>query len=444
MSFDNQENSKEKLGAGRAKMRVFGVGGAGCNIVDSLARIGLTGVEFYAVNTDACALEECNVPNKVLLASRVRRGLGAGGEPELGWAAAEKDSAELKKLFEGIDVAVISAGLGGGTGTGAAPVLARLAKESGALALCIAVLPFDCEGARRQRQAIMGLQQLKLVSDGVICLKNQRLVSVVDENTTLAATFDVSNKWIAECAYGVWRLLTRNGLMNVDFGDLYTVLQGRNTESFFSFAETHGPNRAEEIGERLLKNPLVENGGLFNDAEHALVSIAGGQGMTLLEVRRTVESIQAVAPNANIKVGAAIDKDLSDGLEVTVIASRRSAAPANENATPQTQEEMDKPDGFYSAPESFDPELLSRQTTNRPRPRVLPPPPELSEDRLNEFAQPKQHSRLLGRSQKQRTHQGQLPLEIVSKGRFEKSEPTIFRGEDLDLPTYIRKGALFN
>src|SRR5262245_60598698 len=205
------------------QIRVLGVGGAGGNAVAHLVRAGFEGVRFAALNTDAAALQRVPVPEKLNLGAKSTRGLGAGGDPALGRAAAEEDAAAIRALCTGADVVFVVAGLGGGTGTGAGPVVARLARECGALALAIAILPFECEGGRRQRQAHMGLQELKNACDGVICLSNQRVFKLIDENTTLVEAFTIINEFIAQGVRGIWQLLLRPGLINVDFADLRSV-----------------------------------------------------------------------------------------------------------------------------------------------------------------------------------------------------------------------------
>src|SRR5687768_7231037 len=186
------------------RIKVFGVGGAGCNAVNHIARQPFEGVDFIALNTDAAALRQLSMPNKMVLGEKLTRGMGAGGDPERGRAAAEEDAAKLKALCEGADVIFIAAGMGGGTGTGASPVLSRVAKECGALVLGMLILPFEWEGGRRQRQAQLGLHEMKSAADGVICLPNQKLFRLIDEKTSMVETFALTHELLAQGVRGIW------------------------------------------------------------------------------------------------------------------------------------------------------------------------------------------------------------------------------------------------
>jgi len=236
-------------------IRVLAVGGAGCNVVGHLAKVPLPGVEFAVLSTDTAVLAQSAIPRQVNLGARKSRGLGAGGDPECGRVAAEEDAGAVRELCRGADVVFVVAGLGGGTGTGAAPVVARIAKETGALVLGIALLPFDCEGNRRARQAQSGLQEWKAAADGVICVANQKVLKLVDEKTSLIDAFRITNELVAQGVRGIWRLLFRPGLINVDFAHLCAVTRGRHAESCLATAEAQGENRAREVTEKLLAHP---------------------------------------------------------------------------------------------------------------------------------------------------------------------------------------------
>ena len=218
-------------------LKVIGLGGAGCNAAGLAAQSGAGEAQFLAVNTDAQALEACPAPAKFVLGAARTRGLGAGGDPELGRATAEDDVEKIRSLCAGADLIFLLAGLGGGTGTGAAPVFARVAHESGALVLAVVTLPFEFEGQRRQLQAQNGLQQIKAAADAVICLPNQKIFKMLDEKTSVVDGFKISNGLVAEGLRGIWRLLTQPGLVNVDFADLCAVTRGRHAASLFASAE---------------------------------------------------------------------------------------------------------------------------------------------------------------------------------------------------------------
>ena len=422
-------------------IRVLGVGGAGCNAVGHLAGVGLEGVNFVALNTDAAALARSPVAQRFNLGTKSTRGLGAGGDPGRGRLAAEEDAAELKRICEQADVIFVVAGLGGGTGTGAGPVIARIAKQCGALVLGIVMLPFDCEGGRRQRQAQMGLQELKKVSDGVICLSNQRVFKLIDEKTSLLEAFRITNEFIAQGVRGIWQLLSRSGLINVDFADLCSVTEGRHSESTLVTAEARGESRGREVVERLMAHPLVEGGQELADASAVLVCIAGGGDLTLAEVNRIMEQVSRQCEQAHIILGAAIDPSMGDRLSVTLLASRggllTEPSPVTGTVSGIGMAAPHSPTGADLADH-----LMGPESGPRPAPRFLPPPPILT---------PEQTERLLNQQNAARPRrsgpklrQSQLPLEIITRGRFEKSEPTIHKGQDLDVPTYIRRGVALN
>jgi cell division protein FtsZ len=418
------------------QIRVLGVGGAGGNAVSHLARGGLEGVQFAALNTDAAALSRTPFTRKINLGAKSTRGLGAGGDPALGRAAAEEDAAQIRAACDGANVVLVVAGLGGGTGTGGGPVVARIAKECGALVLAIVVLPFDCEGGRRQRQAQMGLQELKAASDGVICLSNQRVFKLIDEHTSLLEAFQIINEFIAQGVRGLWQLLTRPGLINVDFADLRSVTEGRHSESALVTAEARGENRGREVLERLMAHPLLEGGQALTEAGGVLVCIAGGADLTMAEVNRVMEQVSRQCEHAHIIMGAAIDPEMGDRLSVTLLASRGGVGAESLIAAPGPAMSS----GNF--PVNLSQHLFGAGPAPRPAPRFVPPPPSLTTEQTEQLLTQQNSGR--GRRSGSKLRQGQLPLEIISRGRFEKSEPTIHQGQDLDVPTYIRRGVALN
>jgi cell division protein FtsZ len=363
----------------------------------------------------------------VLGASRTR-GLGAGGDPELGRAAAEEDLEKIRSFCAGADIIFLLAGLGGGTGTGAAPVFARVARENGALVLALVTLPFDFEGDRRQFQAQTGLQHLKTHADAVICLPNQKLFKMLDENTSVVEGFRISNSLLAEGLRGIWRMLMQTGLINVDFADLCSVTRGRHAASFFATAEAAGEKRAEQVSEKLMAHPLLDGGQVLNESDSLLVSIVGGPDMTMNEIHKLMEPLHRQCENAHIIFGAAIDESFAGRLSVTLIASRRRL---DEELAPFKVVPPEKPESL---------QLLDTAVQERSASRFGAPPPALSEEKREQIMRVQG-----GRSRKKLSRlQKELPLEIIFKGRFEKSDPTIRNGEDLDVPTYIRRGVPLN
>jgi cell division protein FtsZ len=435
-------------------IKVLGVGGAGCNALGHMSAEPLEGVAYAALNTDAAVLGRLGVSTRLVLGTKSTRGLGAGGDPERGRAAAEEDRDQIRALCDGADIVFIVAGLGGGTGTGAAPVVACTAREMGALVLAIVFLPFDCEGGRRQAVALEGLEQLQSEADGVICLPNQKLFKFIDEKTTLIDAFAVANNFVASGIRGIWRLLFRPGFINIDFSDLCSLTKGKHSDNPLATVEARGEHRAQEVLDKLFAHPLIDGGQVLADATGVLITIAGGPNLTMTEVNRISEQIQRQAENAQIFLGAAIEEELEDRITVTVVASCRSNRRAE--AQPERGRKSEPADlGRANRPgepaghrfqQRVDPDSQLIESNEAPRPasRFVPPPPELTPDRTEQLLVRQNGNGSRQRKVAARLRQGQLPLEIISRGRFEKSEPTIHRGEDLDVPTYIRRNIALN
>ena len=326
----------------------------------------------------------------------------------------------------------ILAGLGGGAGTGISPVLARVAKEAGALVLGFVTTPFDCEGGRRQRLAQHGLAELKSAADGVICLPNQKVFKMIDENTSVLETFKITNDFLADGVRGVWRLLMHKGLIDIHFADLAALLRDRHGESCFAVAEAMGPTRSREVMDKLLAHPMLDGGQMLGETEAVLVSLIGGPDLTMAEVNRVMEQVNRQCEHAQVIMGAAIDEAFNERLAVTLIAARKGL----ESAAGET--------GAAGRNEELVEQLLPRSSKSRRGSRFVPPAPELPPEQVQQLLA--RQGRGGSRSPKGASalRQGQLPLEIVSKGRFDKSEPTIHKGEDLDVPTYIRRGVALN
>jgi len=238
-------------------VKIFGVGSAGVAMLDTLNGGDFAGAGFVAVNTDASSLAASSAAIKIQLETKLLRGLGTGGDPERGRAIAEEQFSMLKTACEGADVVFVVAGLGGGAGSGISSVLARAAKEAGALVLAFVTLPFACEGNRRQQQAQQGLDQLKSVADGVICLPCQKTFKLIDENTSVLDTFRITDGLLMESVRGVWRLLTRKGLIRIHFDDLCALLRDRHSESVFACVEATGPARARSPACAWMAGPVA-------------------------------------------------------------------------------------------------------------------------------------------------------------------------------------------
>jgi cell division protein FtsZ len=424
------ETSKKRLTA-----KMFGVGRAGVILLEQIATRGLSGVSFAAINTDAASLMVSSATDKILLESKLLRGLGTGGDPERGRSLAEENLPKLKAACEGADVVFIVTGLGGGAGTGISPVLARVAKESGALVLAVVTLPFACEGNRRQQQAAEGLTDLKAVADGVLCLPNQKIFQLIDEDTSLVDTFRMTAELLADGVGGIWRLMASKGLIEIHFADLCALLRDHHGESSFATAEASGKTRSREVLDKLFAHPMLDGGKIFTNSEAVLVSLMGGTDLTMAEVNRVMEHINGKCGKAQVIMGAAIDETLEDKLTVTIIATRREDSLA-------TRAGLNDASHSEGRAGDLDTQLLPRTNAGRPNSRFVPPAPSMPQEKMNELMGRQTGARQRKNSSKMR--QGTLPLEIISKGRFDKSEPTIHKGEDLDVPTYIRRGVALN
>jgi len=417
-------------------VKIFGVGSAGTAMLEQMAKDDFAGATFVAVNTEAQQLANPAV-SRIHLETKLLRGLGTGGDPERGRKAAEENFQTLKEACAGAAVIFIVTGLGGGAGTGISPVLARAARESGALALAFVTLPFDLEGNRRQQQARQGLDHLKAAADGVICLPNQKICKLIAENMSLMDTFRTTTGLLVDGVRGIWRLLMHRGLIEIHFDELSSLLRDRG-ESCFAAVEAAGTTRARDTMEKILAHPLLDGGQILKEADAVLVSLMGGPDLTMADVNRVMEAVNQQCQRAQVMMGAAVDESFRDRLAVTVIATRRDRHQRESTTTDSEQATVTA----NTEAQELDTQFLETQATARPASRFVPPAPTLT---------PEQREQLLtkqggGRARKQvsRMKQGNLPLEIINKGRFNKTEPTVHKGEDLDVPTYIRRGVALN
>ena len=392
--------------AGAPLVKIFGAGNAGAKLLGALATAEFAAAQTAIIDTDAGGFGASDATVKIQLENKLLRGLGSGGDPDRAKALAEEQFSTLKNACEGASVVFILAGLGGGAGSGISPILARAAREAGALVLAFVTLPFDCEGNRREAQAQAALEQLKAAADGVICLPSQKIFKLIDENTSLVETFSFSGGFLIEGVRGVWQLLTRPGLIQVHFADLCGLLRDRHAENVFAFVEASGAGRSREVVEKILAHPLLDEGRALADADAVLVSLLAGKDLTMAEVNRVMEQVKRQCSHAQIIMGAAVDADLKSKLCVTIIAGKQSAASLPTRVEVRTGTANTNPAGKSDI-------VMTRPS--RPR-----------------------------RTGAAKAVQTQLPLTIISKGRFDKSEPTLHHGEDLDVPTFIRRGVPLN
>jgi cell division protein FtsZ len=302
-----------------AVIRVVGIGGAGLNALDRMIDAGITGVEFVAVNTDIQQLQMNDAPVKIHIGRELTEGLGSGADPEVGTRAAEEAYDQIKRALRGSDMVFVAAGEGGGTGSGAAPVIARIARELGALAVGIVTMPFRFEGTRRRSAADVGAQALKDACDTVIVVPNDRLLEVLEKDTSMLDAFKIADDVLRQGVQGICDLITMPGLINLDFADVRTVMQdGGNALMGIGYAT--GENRAREAAERALRSPLIDTE--LTGARGILLSIAGGDDLSLFEVNEAAEVVrQGAVDDTNLIFGATIDDRLTGQIWVTVIAT---------------------------------------------------------------------------------------------------------------------------
>ena len=316
MSYSNAPSLHEL----KPRIVVFGVGGAGGNAVNNMIDARLQGVEFVVANTDAQALTRAKTPNRIQLGHSITEGLGAGARPEVGQAAAQESQPEILEMLEGAHMVFVAAGMGGGTGTGAAPVIARTARERGILTIAVVTKPFHFEGQRRMQLAEQGVQELRKHVDTLIVIPNQNLFRVANERTTFAEAFQLADQVLYSGVRGVTDLMVMPGLINLDFADVRTVMAEMGT-AMMGTGEGDGPNRALDAAHGAIANPLLDIVSM-RGAKGVLINITGGFDMTLYEVDQAANEIRAeVDPNANIILGSTFDESLEGRMRVSVVAT---------------------------------------------------------------------------------------------------------------------------
>ena len=363
-----------------AKIQVVGVGGGGGNAVNRMIDSKLQGVEFIAVNTDCQALHASRAPVKIQIGAKLTKGLGAGSNPEVGKEAALEDTEKILESIDGSDMIFITTGLGGGTGTGATPIIANLASELGALVVAVVTKPFGFEGRRRRAQADKGLTSLRETVDTVICIPNDKLLHTVDRSTSLQLAFLTADDILRQAVQGISDLITIPGEINLDFADVKTTMQGMGM-ALMGTGIASGENRAAEAAQRAISSPLLEDASI-DGAKGVLINITGSSDMTLHEVAEASTIVQEAAdPSANIIFGTVIDDSLGDSLKLTVIATGfhqdapalgvDAVHPEMEVMTPRQDVQVPLPDTVMAAePEQ---RVVTRRDTS-------PPPVRISHD----------------------------------------------------------------
>jgi cell division protein FtsZ len=376
-----------------ARIKVIGVGGGGCNAVNRMIDEGLSGIEFIAVNTDAQALLMSKAPTRVRVGDKTTRGLGAGGNPEQGRKAAEESAEELYEVLKGSDMVFVTAGLGGGTGTGAAPVVAQIAKEVGALTIGVVTRPFTFEGGRRQVSAEAGATELKKHADTLIVIPNDRLLQIVDKRASLQDAFRMADDVLRQGIQGISELITVPGLINLDFADVRTIMS-EGGAALMAVGQASGEDRARIAAEMAISSQLLDV--TINGARGILFNVTGGPNLTLFEVNQAAAIIKETAhPDVNLIFGAVLDPNIGEFIRITVIATgfeRVSSVPYTETPAPKAREEA----SVYPS--------RTRQAEKVERPAPTYP----------------------------------VPVSVQAPAQHPEFAPRVMNTEELDIPTFLR------
>ena len=360
-----------------ADIKVIGVGGGGGNAVNRMIKAGLSGVHFWAMNTDNQVLEMSAAENKVRLGGKLTNGLGAGGDPSIGEKAAEETRDQIVQALDGADMVFITAGMGGGTGTGAAPVVAKIAKELGALTIGVVTKPFCFEGKRRLNQALQGLEKLKETVDALIVIPNDKLIEVVERRTTMKEAFQVVDEVLLRGVQGISDIITVPGLINVDFADVKAVMESSGS-ALMGIGRGTGEGRAMEAAKLAINSPLLETS--INGASGIIMNVTGGSDMTLHEVTEAAQVIHdAVAEDAIVTFGSVIDDRIQGEIQITVIATGFELKSPDEFAMKKDPGKALSAADFFSA--SFN--TPSQPQSPMPKPIISPAPKPQSSDLMS-------------------------------------------------------------
>ena len=426
------------------RIKIVGLGGAGSNALDRIMLDGPPGAEFVAINTDMQALTGSVAAEKVQLGRATTRGLGAGGDPEIGYAAAEEATGEIRAVIGDAQMVFLCVGLGGGTGSGAARIVASLAREAGALVIVFATLPFTFEGRRRMAQAEEALAAVRRDADVVICFENDKMGDAVAPLAGIQDAFTTADQTISQSVRAISALVQRRGLMHLGFDELAAALRCPGEAAprcLFGYGEADGDNRANDALARALKSPLMDKGRMLDGVRNVLVNVAGGPGMTLNEVQILMESLNRhIGGETRILFGAAVDPRMGQKMSVTILSALEAQVAVTAVPRPQPrvvevppapvvrepEPVFEEPAAPYFANEDADEMAPALEPVTVP---AEPEPARVAASVANPVAKPKRVE----------TKQEQMQFEPVARGRFEKSEPTIVDGQNLDVPTFMRR-----
>ena len=437
---------------GAPVIKILGLGGAGGNALDRLVLDGLEHAAAIAINTDVQALNGSVAPQKIHIGKVTTRGLGAGGDPEIGYEAAEESAEEIKAAVGGADMIFLCTGLGGGTGSGGAPLIAHLARKAGAVVVAFATLPFSFEGKRRLTQARESLAQLEEQTDLVICFENDRMHECASPTAGIQQAFVASDQLLSQSIRAIASFVRRTGLINTGLDELASTLRRQNPRCLFGHGESDGANRTHEALQRALKSPLMDKGKMLGDAHSVIVHVSGGPDLTLNEVTVLMDEFNRhISDDTCVNLGITTEPKLGKRLCVTIISSTMDTAAASAPlARPQPARQpvppAEPPRAHPASPATdpepgHEPDVLPTQKSPAPtaapagktapdaavRPATRTQPPiKIPQEK----PQP---------AEKKEEKAEQMQLEPANRGRFEKAEPTIVDGQDLDVPTFLRK-----
>lgn len=466
-----------------ASVKVIGIGGAGGNLLERIALDGMDAANLLLLHADARVLASCVTPEKIHLGKAMLKGLGAGGDPELGEKAALEVEDALRSAMKGQQIIFLCVGLGGGTGSGAAPVVARIAREEGAMVVVFASMPFAFEGKRRREQADEAMQQLTVFSDALITFDNNRMGELVLAKQGAHDAFAASDRIVCESIRSIVRMVTQQGLIHLGLDELMSALGDGRSRCLFGCGAAEGKDRSSAALRQALASPLLDQGTLLKKTDTVLVHICGGEDLTLLEIELLMQNLQKFVPeNANLLFGAAIDPAMGSSLSLTLVSSLPEGSIVS-----ASRESSNSPTAFEPAATApresemasiVEPEIAPAPQSTEPAPlaeadlfvaRHVEPEPPAEPVRFESFEAPMNEDRheedvdtatksaapikpwkksadsQAGEQQKVKLSvkasgaQSELSLDSVPRGRFEGENPNVFEGEDLDLPPFLRK-----
>ena len=415
-----------------AAIRVIGVGGAGTNAVNRMVEADLKGVEFIAINTDNQALALSKAPNKIQIGEKLTKGLGAGANPEVGQKAAEESREEIANTVKGSDLVFVTCGMGGGTGTGAAPVIAEIAREQGILTIGVVSKPFLFEGRQRMKNAEAGIERLKAAVDTLVVVPNDKLLSVVTKGTTMTEAFRIADDTLRQGIQGISDLIAVPSLINLDFADVRTIMQSRGM-AHMGIGIGKGETRMVDAARQAISSPMLETS--IDGARAVLINITGGPDTSIIDINEAAQLITAAAdPEANIIFGAGIDDTLKDEVKITVIATgfeKTPVAPPKPTTSTSTASSVsyepkdEEPEEDSRPSRSFEDEPVSPIFERRQRPSTTTPVRE----RVRESDEPYQPERRTQSQRRQRVYQDD----------YQESRTQSRRGFTPDVPSFMKK-----